>query len=135
MGAEGVNEQSSARNGTQAGAPGDSERPRRRERRIRPLTPRGHARSSLLSARTTCHVASAERVFCIDTYRAFNGVHGLANPSRLLEPDHTHPNETGHQLIASLLEKVNLVPHGGPRGRNGWYGWLSAPLVDWASGT
>lgn len=86
-------------------------------------------------ARTTCHVASAERASCIDTYRAFNGVHGLANPSRLLEPDHTHPNETGHQLIASLLEKVNLVPHGGPRGRKGWYGLLSAPLIDWGSGT
>jgi lysophospholipase L1-like esterase len=61
-------------------------------------------------ARTTCHIANVERAICIGTYRAFNGVHGLANPSSLLEPDHTHPNETGHQLIASLLEKVNLAP-------------------------
>lgn len=61
-------------------------------------------------AQTTCHVAKVEHAICIDTYRAFNGVHGLANPSSLLEPDHTHPNNTGHRLIASLLEKVNLGP-------------------------
>jgi lysophospholipase L1-like esterase len=61
-------------------------------------------------AQTTCHVVRVEHAICIDTYRAFNGVHGLANPSGLLEPDHTHPNETGHQLIASLLERVNLAP-------------------------
>jgi lysophospholipase L1-like esterase len=61
-------------------------------------------------AQTTCHVAKVEHAICIDTYQAFNGAHGLANPSSLLEADHTHPNETGHQLIATLLEKVNLAP-------------------------
>ncbi len=61
-------------------------------------------------AHTTCQVAKVEHAICINTYRAFNGMHGLANPSRLLEPDHTHPNETGHQLIATLLERVNLAP-------------------------
>ena len=61
-------------------------------------------------AQTTCRVARAQHATCIDTYRAFNGVHGLSNPSSLLEPDHTHPNERGHRLIAALLEKVSLAP-------------------------
>jgi lysophospholipase L1-like esterase len=60
-------------------------------------------------ASTTCQVARDEHAVCIDTYRAFNGSHGVANPSRLLEPDHTHPNETGHRLIATLLENVSLA--------------------------
>ena len=42
----------------------------------------------------------------IDTYHAFNGPAGKNAAKRLLESDHTHPNEAGHQLIAHLLGQV-----------------------------
>jgi lysophospholipase L1-like esterase len=59
-------------------------------------------------AGTTCRIATAHHAVCIDTYRAFNGPTGRGDATALLEGDHTHPNESGHQLIARLLDRVPL---------------------------
>jgi len=61
-------------------------------------------------ARTTCRVAAEHHAVCIDTYHAFNGPTGRGDATGLLEGDHTHPNETGHQLIARLLNHAPLRP-------------------------
>jgi lysophospholipase L1-like esterase len=61
-------------------------------------------------ARTTCRVAAEHHAVCIDTYHAFNGPTGRGDATALLEGDHTHPNETGHQLIARLLDQAPLSP-------------------------
>lgn len=65
-------------------------------------------------ARTTCRIAVQHQAMCIDTYHAFNGPAGKNAATRLLESDHTHPNEAGHQLIAHLLAQVptDQLPHG-----------------------
>jgi len=57
-------------------------------------------------AGTTCRIAIAHRAVCIDTYHAFNGPTGRGDATALLEGDHTHPNEAGHQLVAHLLAQV-----------------------------
>jgi lysophospholipase L1-like esterase len=57
-------------------------------------------------AGTTCRMATAHHAVCIDTYHAFNGPTGRGDATELLEGDHTHPNESGHQLIAHLLAQV-----------------------------
>ena len=57
-------------------------------------------------ARTTCRSATKHQAMCIDTYHAFNGPAGKDSATRLLESDHTHPDEAGHQLIAHLLAQV-----------------------------
>ena len=61
-------------------------------------------------ARTTCRIAAEHHAVCIDTYHAFNGPTGRGEATALLEGDHTHPNETGHQLIARLLDQAPLSP-------------------------
>jgi lysophospholipase L1-like esterase len=65
-------------------------------------------------ARTTCRIAAQHQAMCIDTYHAFNGPAGKDAATRLLESDHTHPNEAGHQLIAHLLAQVptDQLPQG-----------------------
>ena len=65
-------------------------------------------------ARTTCRTAAKHQAMCIDTYHAFNGPAGKNAATRLLERDHTHPNEAGHQLIAQLLAQVptDQLPQG-----------------------
>jgi lysophospholipase L1-like esterase len=57
-------------------------------------------------ASTTCRIATAHHAVCVETYHAFNGPTGRGDATALLEGDHTHPNETGHQLIAHLLAQV-----------------------------
>lgn len=57
-------------------------------------------------AGTTCRIAAEHHAVCIDTYHAFNGPTGRGDATTLLEGDHTHPNESGHQLIAHLLAQV-----------------------------
>lgn len=57
-------------------------------------------------AHTTCRIAAELHAVCIDTYHAFNGANGRGDATPLLEGDHTHPNESGHQLIAHLLAQV-----------------------------
>ena len=59
-------------------------------------------------ARTTCSIAANYHAVCIDTYHAFNGPTGRGDATGLLEGDHTHPNESGHQLIARLLDQSPL---------------------------
>jgi hypothetical protein len=57
-------------------------------------------------ARATCRTAEQHQAMCIDTYHAFNGPDGKDAATRLLEADHTHLNEAGHELIAHLLARV-----------------------------
>jgi L-ascorbate metabolism protein UlaG (beta-lactamase superfamily) len=57
-------------------------------------------------ARATCRTAEQHQAMCIDTYHAFNGPAGKDAATRLLEADHTHPNEAGHELITHLLARV-----------------------------
>jgi lysophospholipase L1-like esterase len=45
----------------------------------------------------------------VDTYHAFNGADGKDAATRLLEQDHTHPNEAGHRLIAHLRAQVPAI--------------------------
>lgn len=60
-------------------------------------------------ARTTCRIAPRHQAICIDTYHAFNGADGKDAATRLLEQDHTHPNEAGHRLIAHLRAQVPAI--------------------------
>ena len=55
-----------------------------------------------------CRLAAQAHAVCVDTYHAFNGPRGVENAGSLLAPDHTHPNQRGHQLIAQLLVESGL---------------------------
>jgi lysophospholipase L1-like esterase len=61
-------------------------------------------------AAAACDLARKYHGICIDTYHAFNGPSGTRDATRLLGPDHTHPNATGHKLIARLLERAGYRP-------------------------
>jgi lysophospholipase L1-like esterase len=57
-----------------------------------------------------CRLATQYHAVCVDTYHAFNGAAGLKDAGPLLAPDHTHPNQRGHNLIAALLVKAGWAP-------------------------
>jgi lysophospholipase L1-like esterase len=63
-----------------------------------------------LFAAIACRLATQYHAVCIDTYHAFNGAHGLNDAGPLLAPDHTHPSQRGHNLIAALLVKTGWAP-------------------------
>lgn len=54
-------------------------------------------------ARAICAVARRHRVPCADVYDAFN--------ANLLAPDHVHPSQAGHRLIARLLVRLGFAPY------------------------
>jgi lysophospholipase L1-like esterase len=58
----------------------------------------------------TCTLARKYGGKCIDTYHAFNGPNGTRPATKLLGPDHTHPNAQGHKLIARLLIRAGFSP-------------------------
>jgi lysophospholipase L1-like esterase len=58
----------------------------------------------------TCKLARKYGGMCVDTYHAFNGPNGTRSATKLLGPDHTHPNARGHQLIARLLVRAGYRP-------------------------
>jgi lysophospholipase L1-like esterase len=61
-------------------------------------------------AAISCSLATQYRAVCADTYHAFNGAHGLRDAGPLLAPDHTHPSQRGHNLIAALLLRTGWAP-------------------------
>jgi lysophospholipase L1-like esterase len=58
-----------------------------------------------------CDGAERAGATCVDLYAPFKG-DGSKNPTSLLAADGDHPNEAGHQLIASALlaETPELIP-------------------------
>ena len=58
----------------------------------------------------TCRVARVYKAVCIETYHAFNGSDGTRDAGPFLALDHTHPNPSGHRLIASLLVRAGFAP-------------------------
>jgi lysophospholipase L1-like esterase len=61
-------------------------------------------------ANAACSVAKAHGARCADIGRAFNGPDGHRGAFPLLGPDTTHPNATGHKLIAKELAKLGYRP-------------------------
>jgi lysophospholipase L1-like esterase len=54
-------------------------------------------------ARAICAVARRHGAPCADVYDAFS--------ANLLAPDHVHPSEAGHRLIARLLVRLGFAPY------------------------
>jgi lysophospholipase L1-like esterase len=57
-----------------------------------------------------CGAAAAANVPCADVYHAFNGPDGTRFAGPYMAADGTHPNQTGHALIASLLARFGYAP-------------------------
>ena len=54
-----------------------------------------------------CDRAVAHGFVCLDAYHAINGPNGLASANAYTGDDEAHPSQKGHDLIASLLSKVD----------------------------
>lgn len=55
-----------------------------------------------------CETASAHGFICVDIYGAFNGPEGTTPPGSKLGYDYTHPSQSGHDVIASLLREIDV---------------------------
>jgi hypothetical protein len=55
-----------------------------------------------------CAAAAGADASCVDSYHAFNGPEGLSAAGELLAADHTHPSARGHELLARLLDRVDV---------------------------
>lgn len=53
--------------------------------------------------------AAAAGATCVDTFTAFQGGAGTADPTGLLAVDGDHPNAAGHALLARLAHRVQPV--------------------------
>jgi lysophospholipase L1-like esterase len=57
-----------------------------------------------------CEVAQANGAMCVDLVPAFNGPDGTADAGALIESDHTHPTQAGHELIAAAIDATGYAP-------------------------
>jgi lysophospholipase L1-like esterase len=57
-----------------------------------------------------CAEAEARDVPCIDLWTPFNGSSHEEAATALLLPDHVHPNQAGHQLIAETIADAGFAP-------------------------
>jgi lysophospholipase L1-like esterase len=57
-----------------------------------------------------CAEAGARDVTCVDLWGPFNGPNHEAAATALLLPDHVHPNQAGHQLIAETIAAGGFAP-------------------------
>lgn len=55
-----------------------------------------------------CDTGAAHEFVCVDVYHAFNGPDRSEAPGDRLHDDYTHPSQAGHDLIAELLEQVEI---------------------------
>lgn len=55
-----------------------------------------------------CETGEANNFGCVDIYHAFNGPDGTTAPSAKLGTDYTHPSQIGNDVIAALLENVDV---------------------------
>jgi lysophospholipase L1-like esterase len=62
------------------------------------------------STRTACAAARRAGALCADVYHAFNGPKGTRDAGPLLASDHTHPSQSGQDLIAELLRRLGYEP-------------------------
>ena len=56
-----------------------------------------------------CERAVAHGFVCLDVYHAINGSAGLVSANAYTGEDGAHPSQKGHDLIASLLSKVDAT--------------------------
>ena len=56
-----------------------------------------------------CERAAAHGFVCLDVYHAINGPNGLVSANAYTGDDGAHPSQKGHDLIASLLSKVDAT--------------------------
>jgi lysophospholipase L1-like esterase len=59
-----------------------------------------------------CAEAEARDVTCVDLWAPFNGPSHEESATALLLPDHVHPNQAGHELIAETIADVGFAPLG-----------------------
>lgn len=57
-----------------------------------------------------CEVARRHDAVCIDLHTPFNGAGHDQPASDLLLPDHIHPNQAGHDLIARTIADAGFAP-------------------------
>jgi lysophospholipase L1-like esterase len=57
-----------------------------------------------------CRVATAGGATWVELVSAFNGPNGSQDAGQLLGPDHLHPSEPGHLLIADAISKAGFAP-------------------------
>lgn len=57
-----------------------------------------------------CRVAEAGGATCVDLVSPFNGPSGSEAAGQLLGPDHLHPSEPGHILIADAIASAGYTP-------------------------
>jgi lysophospholipase L1-like esterase len=57
-----------------------------------------------------CAEAEARDVTCVDLWAPFNGASHEEAATALLRPDHVHPNQAGHQLIAETIAAEGFAP-------------------------
>jgi lysophospholipase L1-like esterase len=59
-----------------------------------------------------CAEATEREVTCVDLWEPFNGPGHDRDAKELLLPDHIHPNQAGHELIADTIAAVGFAPLG-----------------------
>jgi lysophospholipase L1-like esterase len=57
-----------------------------------------------------CDQAEARAVVCVDLWAPFNGAGHDQDAGTYLLPDHVHPNQAGHALIADAVAAVGFEP-------------------------
>jgi lysophospholipase L1-like esterase len=67
-------------------------------------------RANAQFAQIQCEAVQDHDGTCIDAFHAFNGKDGAKPADAYLAADHTHPNATGHTIIADLLVKAGTKP-------------------------
>lgn len=55
-----------------------------------------------------CDTGTANNFGCVDLYHAFNGPDGTTAPGVVLGADYTHPSQIGNDVIAGLLDGVDV---------------------------